>query len=117
GVLVVDFFVLSPDRGTISPRTPQEGGNGWDLSLTAPSRWGMIAAWIIGFTTYQLINPGQPGRLTRGWIDFWTRVQGWMHFTPASWMSASLFSFAAAAVATVVIGWIAERGDLAKAED
>jgi putative hydroxymethylpyrimidine transporter CytX len=117
GVLVVDFFVLSPVRGTISPRTPQEGGNGWDLSLTAPSRWGMIAAWIIGFTTYQLINPGQPGRLTGGWIDFWTRVQGWVHFTPASWMSASLFSFAAAAVATVVIGWIAERGDLAKAED
>jgi purine-cytosine permease-like protein len=96
GVLAVDFFVLSKGRG-------------WDISHTAPSRWSMIVAWVAGFVVYQLINPGQPGRLTGGWIHLWTKIQGWLHFTPANWMSASLFSFLAAALATAAVGLLTRR--------
>jgi putative hydroxymethylpyrimidine transporter CytX len=109
GVLVVDFFVLSRGRG-------------WDVSRNAPSRWGMMAAWVLGFVVYQLINPGQPGKFTGPWITFWTDVQGWLSFTPSDWMSASLLSFAAAALATLLVGLIgllrpaARRSDLAKAD-
>jgi putative hydroxymethylpyrimidine transporter CytX len=87
GVLAVDFFVLQ--RGAV-----------WNTEPTAPPRWRMVAAWIVGIVTYQLINPGS----VRGWTDGWTHVQGWLHFTPASWMSASLLSFAVAALATYAIG-------------
>jgi putative hydroxymethylpyrimidine transporter CytX len=92
GVLVVDFFVLGRGRE-------------WNISSTAPSRWGMIGAWVIGFVVYQLINPGDAGR----WTDFWTDVQGRLHFTPATWMSASLLSFAIAGLAAFAIGTITRR--------
>ncbi|MCW2901610.1 MAG: allantoin permease [Streptosporangiaceae bacterium] len=87
GVLAVDFFVL-------------RRGHDWDVSRTAPSRWGMIAAWALGCAAYQLVNPGTVG----WWRRFWTDVQGWLHFTPPSWVSASLLSFAVAALATRLIG-------------
>jgi putative hydroxymethylpyrimidine transporter CytX len=92
GVLAVDFFV-------------SRRGRAWNVSRTAPSRWGMIAAWAVGFTVYQLINPGGVG----WWRGFWADVQGVLGFTPASWMSASLLSFAAAALATYLIGRVAAR--------
>ncbi len=92
GVLVVDFFVLGRGRN-------------WNVSATAPSRWGMIGAWAMGFVVYQLINPGDAGR----WTGFWIDVQGWLHFTPASWMSASLLSFAIAGIAASVIGTVSGR--------
>ncbi|HEY7485667.1 MAG TPA: cytosine permease [Streptosporangiaceae bacterium] len=92
GVLVVDFFVLGRGRD-------------WNVSARAPSRWGMIGAWAIGFVVYQLINPGDAGR----WSRFWTDVQGWLHFTPATWMSASLLSFVVAGLATYGIGILAAK--------
>ncbi|HEU5157371.1 MAG TPA: cytosine permease [Streptosporangiaceae bacterium] len=92
GVLVVDFFVLGRGRD-------------WNVSSAAPSRWGMIAAWGAGFVVYQLINPGDAGR----WTGFWTDVQGWLHFTPASWMSASVLSFAVAGLAAYAVGTITAR--------
>ncbi|HEX6472197.1 MAG TPA: cytosine permease [Streptosporangiaceae bacterium] len=92
GVLVVDFFVLGRGRD-------------WNVSPAAPSRWGMIIAWAAGFAVYQLINPGDAGR----WTAFWTDVQGWLHFTPETWMSASLLSFAVAGVAAYVVGAVAAR--------
>jgi putative hydroxymethylpyrimidine transporter CytX len=92
GVLAVDFFVL-------------RRGRPWDVSRTAPSRWGMIAAWALGFVAYQLVNPGTVG----WWKGFWTDVQGWSHFAPQPWMSASLSSFAVAALGTYVIGRLARR--------
>jgi len=92
GVLVTDFFVL-------------KRGASWDTEQTAPSRWSMVAAWLFGIATYQMINPGT----VSGWSDFWTNVQQDLHFTPASWMSASLLSFAAAALATYAIGVIFRR--------
>ncbi|RAY14594.1 allantoin permease [Actinomadura craniellae] len=86
GVLAVDFFLGR--------------GRSWDLSRTAPARWGMIAAWALGFVTYQLINPGW----VSWWAGFWTDLRSALGFTPADWMSASLLSFAVAGVAAYLIG-------------
>jgi purine-cytosine permease-like protein len=84
-VLVVDYFVISK-------------GN-WDLSQRAGTRWRSLAAWAVGFVVYQLINPGY---LT-WWVALWTRVDRGIGFTPASWMSASIFSFVAAGVVTLLV--------------
>jgi putative hydroxymethylpyrimidine transporter CytX len=92
GVLAVDFFWFG-------------GRRGWDVSTTAPARWGMLPGWAIGIAVYQLINPGNVG----WWSRFWVNAQGWLHFTPQSWMSASLFSFMVAGLATVVAGVLAGR--------
>src|SRR3954449_8460535 len=69
----------------------------WDITDHAPSRPALLVPWIAGIVTYQLINPGYVG----WWVDRWTTVQGWVHFTPHSWMSASVLSFAVAAVLTL----------------
>jgi putative hydroxymethylpyrimidine transporter CytX len=87
GVLAVDFFCFG-------------GRRGWDVSERAPARWSMILAWAVGIATYQMINPGNVGWWSRLWID----VQDALGFTPSSWMSASLLSFAAAAIVTAAIG-------------
>ncbi|MEU7769182.1 cytosine permease [Nocardia sp. NPDC049190] len=87
GVLVADFFLRA---------------NGvWNTAHDAPSRWGMIVAWLVGLTVYQLVNPGDAGQ----WTDFWIRVQGIVHFTKQAWMSASLLSFGAA----VLVAWLVGR--------
>jgi nucleobase:cation symporter-1, NCS1 family len=85
-VLIIDFFVLSKGR--------------WDLSNGAHIRWLMLLPWAVGFGMYQLINPGYVSWWASGWI--WVARQ--VHFTPAGWMSASILSFAVAAVATLLIG-------------
>jgi nucleobase:cation symporter-1, NCS1 family len=92
GVLAVDYFVHT-------------GRTSWNVSSDAPARWTTLAAWILGFVVYQLINPGQIG----WWSQLWTGLQRLIGFTPASWMSASLLSFLSAALATYIIGAIAAR--------
>jgi putative hydroxymethylpyrimidine transporter CytX len=87
GVLAVDFFCFG-------------GRRGWDVSDRAPARWSMIVAWAAGIATYQLINPGNVG----WWSRLWTNTQDALGFTPSSWMSASLLSFAVAAAVTALIG-------------
>ncbi|MQY05221.1 purine-cytosine permease family protein [Actinomadura macrotermitis] len=87
GVLAADFFLGA-------------GRRGWDTGSTAPSRWGMVAAWLAGFAVYQLIYPGSVSR----WADFWKDVQHALHFTPQNWMSASLLSFLAAGLAALAAG-------------
>jgi putative hydroxymethylpyrimidine transporter CytX len=94
GVLALDYFVFSRRR--------------WDLSETAPARWAMLVPWLVGFCVYQLINPGYLG----WWSREWGRIDGWLQFTPATWMSASLLSFAAAALATVPVGLLRRRKDM-----
>ncbi len=86
GVLIVDYFWLR--RGA------------WDLGEDSAPRWRTLAAWIVGFAVYQLINPGSIG----WWSRMWGHVASWLHFTPQTWMSASLLSFAAAALVTVLLG-------------
>jgi nucleobase:cation symporter-1, NCS1 family len=86
-VLVTDYFVVSRGR--------------WDLSWTARSRWLMLLPWAAGFVTYQLINPGY----VSWWASAWASFGHDIGFTPASWMSASILSFAVAAAVTVATGW------------
>ncbi|GAA5052394.1 purine-cytosine permease family protein [Nocardia callitridis] len=93
GVLVADFFLRAKGR--------------WNTGADAPSRWGMVGAWLIGLVVYQLINPGDAGV----WTDFWVRAQGWAHFTVQPWMSASLLSFLAAAVVAATIGRLVPTRD------
>jgi putative hydroxymethylpyrimidine transporter CytX len=92
GVLAVDFFCFG-------------GRRGWDVSGRAPARWSMIAAWVAGIATYQLINPGNVG----WWSRLWTNAQDALGFTPSSWMSASLLSFAVAALVTAAVGAFSRR--------
>ena len=88
-VLAIDYFCFS-------------GRSGWDLTLNSRSRWAMLLPWLLGFVTYQLIYPGQVG----WWAAAWGRVAQAIDFTPQPWMSASIFSFAVAAVLTLMIGGI-----------
>jgi putative hydroxymethylpyrimidine transporter CytX len=69
---------------------------GWDVSEQAPSRWLMSLPWLLGFATYQLVNPGY----VSWWVGAWHSLAAAIRFTPQSWMSASLLSFVVAAVAT-----------------
>jgi NCS1 family nucleobase:cation symporter-1 len=87
-VLIVDFFVVSRGR--------------WDLSGTARSRWPMLLPWAAGFITYQLINPGY----VSWWVSAWAWISRQIHFTPESWMSASIGSFVVAALATLLVGGV-----------
>jgi len=88
-VLVVDFFVLSKGR--------------WDLSARSCARWAMLLPWALGFVTYQLINPGY----VSWWVSAWTRIARLIGFRAASWMSASICSFVAAAALTLAGGGVA----------
>src|SRR3954447_8846151 len=71
----------------------------WDVTEQAPSRPLMVVPWIAGIVVYQLVNPGYVG----WWVDRWASVQSWLHFTPQTWMSASVLSFAVAALLTLPI--------------
>ncbi|HEX2315440.1 MAG TPA: cytosine permease [Thermomonospora sp.] len=92
GVLAADFFL-------------GRGRRGWDLSASAPSRWGMIAAWALGFVTYQIVNPGA----VAAWAGFWTDVRDAVGFTPQPWTSASALSFLVAAAAGLAVGRVRPR--------
>ncbi|MBH0780667.1 purine-cytosine permease family protein [Nocardia bovistercoris] len=91
GVLVADFFLRR--RGA------------WNTAADAPSRWGMIVAWVLGLSVYQLINPGDAGV----WTDFWEGMRDRLHFTAQPWMSASLLSFLVAVAAARLIGAVTDR--------
>jgi NCS1 family nucleobase:cation symporter-1 len=81
-VLIADYFVVC--------------GRRWDLSAGARSRWPMLVPWAAGFVTYQLINPGY----VSWWVSAWTSFGRDIGFRPASWMSASILSFAVAFAVT-----------------
>src|SRR5271165_7185666 len=88
-VLIADYFVTS--------------GRSWNLSAGARSRWSMLLPWAVGFVIYQLINPGY----VSWWASAWTSFGHDIGFTPASWMSASILSFAVAAAVTLLAGGLA----------
>lgn len=93
GVLAIDYFLHAGRRGS------------WDLSERAPSRWGMLLAWIAGFVVYQLINPGG----IAWWSNLWSGLGAAVGFTPQPWMSASVLSFLAAGAVAGVINALAPR--------
>ncbi len=86
-VLIVDYFA---DRAR---------GRQWDLSAAARSRWSMLLPWAAGFVVYQLINPGY----VSWWASAWSSFGRDIGFTPASWMSASILSFCAAGIMTLLV--------------
>jgi nucleobase:cation symporter-1, NCS1 family len=88
-VLIVDYF--GGRAGGAARR--------WDLSDHARSRWAMLVPWAAGFVVYQLINPGY----ISWWASAWTSFARDIGFTPASWMSASILSFAAAGTVTLLV--------------
>ena len=95
GSLFVPMFAVFAVRYFLLDRTKE-----WDTSDRAPSRWSLLVPWAVGFISYQLINPGSIG----WWVTAWTHVQRWIHFTPESWMSASVASFLVAGVVTLAMG-------------
>ena len=90
--------VFVPLTGVLLAAWARSGGV-WDISTSAPSRPGMLAAWAMGFVTYQLINPGEIG----GWSDMWASFASTLHVTGHPWLSASIASFVVAAVIAVVL--------------
>ena len=88
-VLIVDYFAdyLSAPRRQ------------WDLSAAARSRWSMLLPWAAGFVIYQLINPGY----VSWWASAWSSFGRDIGFTPAGWMSASILSFCAAGIMTLLV--------------
>src|SRR6202012_3197103 len=88
-VLIADYFA---DYLAVPRRQ-------WDLSATARSRWSMLLPWAVGFVIYQLINPGY----ISWWVSAWTSCGHDIGFTPASWMSASILSFCAAGIVTLLV--------------
>jgi nucleobase:cation symporter-1, NCS1 family len=89
-VLIVDYF--APPRRR------------WDLSDSARSRWVMLLPWAVGFVVYQLINPGY----VSWWASAWSSFGQDIGFTPAAWMSASILSFCAAGVMTLLVRGLAK---------
>lgn len=88
GVTAVDWFL---GRG--------RHGAAWNLRQDAPSRWTMLLPWLLGFSVYQLINPGSIG----WWAEFWMSAQDTLHIHPQTWTSATLFAFAASALGTLAL--------------
>ena len=97
-VFVVDYFLLRRSARAADPQ-------GWDVSEQAPARWAMLAPWLAGFVTYQLINPGYLG----WWVSWWKAAADAIGFSPATWMSASVLSFAVAAAGTVLVAPLDRR--------
>jgi nucleobase:cation symporter-1, NCS1 family len=89
--LLVDYFVGSRNQ--------------YDITERAPSRPVMVLPWLAGVVVYQLVNPGYVG----WWVDRWATVQSWLHFTPQTWMSASVLSFAVAALLTLPVTLLTPR--------
>jgi nucleobase:cation symporter-1, NCS1 family len=91
-VLIVDYFA---DRWQSSGTRDRR----WDLSASARSRWLMLLPWAVGFVVYQLINPGY----ISWWASAWTSFGRDIGFTTADWMSASILSFGAAGIMTLLV--------------
>jgi nucleobase:cation symporter-1, NCS1 family len=81
--------VFIPMSGALLASWLVTGSARWDVSAAAPSRPGMLLAWLIGFISYQLINPGS----LKYWSDFWTRAGTDLHTLGHHWLSASITSF------------------------
>ena len=84
GVILTDWFFISKGK----------------LDLSHSSRWrpSLTLSWALGFITYQLINPGY----ATGWSTLWRNIQSLIHFTPATWMSASIISFLVSAITSLL---------------
>jgi nucleobase:cation symporter-1, NCS1 family len=80
-------------------------GRPWDISAAAPARWWFLAPWAAGFVAYQLVNPGTVG----WWQRFWLARAEDVHFTPPTWLSASLAGLVVSAGLTLLVGAATRR--------
>jgi len=92
GAFVTDYYVVR--RGN------------WDITDQSPTRWAMAVPWLLGFVTYQLVNPG----LVESWQRFWLERRADLGLTPPTWTSASVLSFLVAAATTFAVGSLSRRG-------
>jgi putative hydroxymethylpyrimidine transporter CytX len=99
-VLITDYFAAGYFAGGRGARRTR-----WDLSADAPSRWAMLPPWAAGFVVYQLINPGY----VSWWASAWSALGRGIGFTPAGWMSASILSFCAAGITTLLVNGLARH--------
>jgi nucleobase:cation symporter-1, NCS1 family len=91
-VVIVEFFVVRRQAG-------------WDVSAAARGSWVYVIPWAVGFATYQAINPGT----VSSWASWWASARTTIGFAPATWMSASLLSFAVAATLTLAVSPLVHR--------
>ena len=84
--------VFIPLSGVLIGCWLRVGSAGWDVSRSAPVRPAMLAAWLVGFVVYQLVNPGGIPH----WSDAWTGLGTRLHTLGHPWLSASLASFVVA---------------------
>ncbi|MDQ1438883.1 MAG: nucleobase:cation symporter, family [Acidimicrobiaceae bacterium] len=91
GAFAVDYFVLRRRH--------------WDTSESARPRWEMLVPWLLGFVTYQLVNPGG----VSWWARFWVARQHNLHLTVPTWASASILSVVVAAAAALAVGRLRKR--------
>ncbi len=91
--LIVDFYVV---------RRIALGASGAGYDVVAPGRlrWLMLLPWVVGFSAYNLINPG----LVDWWAQRWVSIRDALGFVPPAWLSASVFSGFVAALLTLAIG-------------
>jgi nucleobase:cation symporter-1, NCS1 family len=80
-------------------------GRRWDVGENAPARWWFLGPWAAGFVVYQLVNPGTVG----WWQRFWLARAEDLHFTPATWMSASLAGLVVSFGLTLAVGAVLTR--------
>jgi NCS1 family nucleobase:cation symporter-1 len=84
--------VFVPMSGALIAAWIRSRGAGWDVSSDAPVRPGMLAAWLVGFLCYQVINPGSLDH----WSGFWQWAGERAHTLGHPWLSASIASFVVA---------------------
>ncbi len=84
--------VFVPMSGALIAAWIRGRGAHWNIADDAPVRPGMLAAWLVGFVCYQLINPGSIAH----WSDFWTEAGSRLHTLGHPWLSASIASFVVA---------------------
>ncbi|GAA3787841.1 putative hydroxymethylpyrimidine transporter CytX [Sphaerisporangium flaviroseum] len=87
-VLVVDYFLLG-------------GAARWDTSATAPSRWGMVLPWVLGFVTYWLVTATST---VAWWDSIWAAARDAIGFERPVWMNAALAAFMVSALVTLIVG-------------
>jgi nucleobase:cation symporter-1, NCS1 family len=107
GVLVADYYVLRRARYS-PPELYRPGGAYW---YAGGIRWSALAAWAVGFLTYNWISPGT----VSWWVSAMrTLLHDWIRLPfPAgeryTWLGASLASFVVAFASTLALSLAARE--------
>ncbi|MEN3357797.1 MAG: nucleobase:cation symporter, family [Mycobacteriales bacterium] len=83
-------------------------GRPYRVDDAAPGRWLMALPWLAGFVAYQLTTPTLLDKWP-GWGSFWAHAQDALGVSPSNGFSASIVSFAVAAMLAGVAGALERR--------